>query len=59
MNLTAKHFLHGQPRRTDVSISLLLKPFGKCREGCEMKVIRANKQIDLNPKTIDDWAKII
>jgi hypothetical protein len=32
---------------------------GPCQVNAETKVIRANKQIDLNPQTIDEWAKII
>jgi simple sugar transport system substrate-binding protein len=36
-----------------------LPGMGPCQVNAAMKVIRANKQIDLNPKTIDDWAKII
>ena len=36
-----------------------LPGMGPCQVNAETKVIRANKQIDLNPETIDDWAKII
>jgi simple sugar transport system substrate-binding protein len=36
-----------------------LPGMGRCQVDAEKHVIRANKQIDLNPKTIDKWAKII
>jgi simple sugar transport system substrate-binding protein len=36
-----------------------LPGMGPCQVNAETKVIRANKQIDLNPQTIDEWAKII
>jgi simple sugar transport system substrate-binding protein len=36
-----------------------LPGMGACQVNAETKVIRANKQIDLNPQTIDEWAKII
>jgi simple sugar transport system substrate-binding protein len=36
-----------------------LPGMGRCEVDMSTRVIRANKQIDLNPKTIDDWAKII
>src|SRR5215475_2357800 len=36
-----------------------LPGMGPVQVNLEKHVIRANKQIDLNPKTIDDWAKII
>lgn len=32
---------------------------GPCQVNFKDRVIRANKQIDLNPQTIDKWAKII
>jgi simple sugar transport system substrate-binding protein len=32
---------------------------GPCQVNADKRVIRANKQIDLNPETIDKWAKII
>ena len=36
-----------------------LPGMGPCQVNAEKHVIRANKQIDLNPETIDKWAKII
>jgi simple sugar transport system substrate-binding protein len=36
-----------------------LPGMGPCQVDTSTHVIRANKQIDLNPKTIDEWAKII
>jgi simple sugar transport system substrate-binding protein len=36
-----------------------LPGMGTCQVNAETHVVRANKQIDLNPKTIDNWAKII
>ena len=36
-----------------------LPGMGPCQVNTSTKVIRANKQIDLNPQTIDEWAKII
>ena len=36
-----------------------LPGMGPCQVDMSTHVIRANKQIDLNPKTIDEWAKII
>ena len=36
-----------------------LPGMGPCQVDLSTHVIRANKQIDLNPKTIDEWAKII
>jgi simple sugar transport system substrate-binding protein len=36
-----------------------LPGMGTCQVDMSTHVIRANKQIDLNPKTIDEWAKII
>ena len=36
-----------------------LPGMGAVQVNAEKKVIRANKQIDLNPQTIDEWAKII
>jgi simple sugar transport system substrate-binding protein len=36
-----------------------LPGMGSCQVDMSAHVIRANKQIDLNPKTIDEWAKII
>jgi len=38
---------------------MTLPGMGPCKVNFEKHVIRANKQIDLNPKTIDHWAKII
>jgi simple sugar transport system substrate-binding protein len=36
-----------------------LPGMGPCQVDASTRVIRANKQIDLNPETIEDWAKII
>ena len=36
-----------------------LPGMGACEVNMDKHVIRANKQIDLNPQTIDKWAKII
>jgi simple sugar transport system substrate-binding protein len=36
-----------------------LPGMGTCKVEADKKVIRANKQIDLSPQTIDEWAKII
>ena len=36
-----------------------LPGMGVCQVNAGKHVIRANKQIDLNPQTIDKWAKII
>src|SRR6516225_6089758 len=36
-----------------------LPGMGACQVNTSTHVIRANKQIDLNPQTIDEWAKII
>jgi simple sugar transport system substrate-binding protein len=36
-----------------------LPGMGPCQVDISTRVIRANKQIDLSPKTIDEWAKII
>jgi simple sugar transport system substrate-binding protein len=36
-----------------------LPGMGVCQVDASTRVIRANKQIDLSPQTIDDWAKII
>ncbi len=35
------------------------RAWGRCRSNADTRVIRANKQIDLNPESIDEWAKII
>jgi simple sugar transport system substrate-binding protein len=32
---------------------------GPCQVDASTQVIRANKQIDLNPESIDQWAEII
>ena len=36
-----------------------LPGMGSCQVNADTRVIRANKQIDLNPQSIDEWAKII
>ena len=36
-----------------------LPGMGQCQVNADTRVIRANKQIDLNPQSIDEWAKII
>jgi len=36
-----------------------LPGMGPCQVNADTRVIRANKQIDLNPQSIDEWAKII
>lgn len=43
----------------EVKDGLDLPGMGKCQVDASTHVIRANKQIDLSPQTIDDWAKII
>ncbi len=43
----------------EIKDGMELPAMGPCQVNTESKVIRANKQIDLNPKSIDDWAKII
>jgi simple sugar transport system substrate-binding protein len=43
----------------EVKDGIDLPGLGPCRVEAGTKVIRANKQIDLNPQSIDAWAKII
>jgi simple sugar transport system substrate-binding protein len=43
----------------EVKDGLDLPGMGVCQVDASTRVIRANKQIDLSPQTIDDWAKII
>jgi simple sugar transport system substrate-binding protein len=43
----------------EVKDGLDLPGMGVCQVDASTHVIRANKQIDLSPQTIDDWAKII
>ena len=43
----------------EIKDGINLPGMGPCQVDTSTRVIRANKQIDLNPKTIEDWAKII
>jgi simple sugar transport system substrate-binding protein len=43
----------------EIKDGINLPGMGPCQVDTATRVIRANKQIDLNPKTIEDWAKII
>lgn len=43
----------------EIKDGMELPGMGPCQVNMEKRVIRANKQIDLNPQTIDKWAKII
>ena len=43
----------------EIKDGINLPGMGPCQVDASTRVIRANKQIDLSPKTIEDWAKII
>ena len=43
----------------EITDGMDLPGMGPVKVDAETRVIRANKQIDLNPETIDEWAKII
>ena len=43
----------------EIKDGINLPGMGPCQVNMKDHVIRANKQIDLNPQTIDKWAKII
>ncbi len=43
----------------EIKDGMELPGLGTCRVNADEHVIRANKQIDLNPETIEKWAKII
>ena len=43
----------------EITDGMDLPGMGPVQVDAETLVIRANKQIDLNPETIDEWAKII
>ncbi len=43
----------------EITDGMDLPGMGPVKVDAETLVIRANKQIDLNPETIDEWAKII
>jgi simple sugar transport system substrate-binding protein len=51
----------GQKLATDGEIAdgMDLPGMGPCQVNMENRVVRANKQIDLNPESIDMWAEII
>ncbi|WP_246680547.1 substrate-binding domain-containing protein [Mesorhizobium sp. B2-4-13] len=44
---------------TEIKNGVDIPGMGPCEVDALSHVIRANKQIDLNPKTIDEWAKVI
>jgi simple sugar transport system substrate-binding protein len=43
----------------EIKDGMELPGLGTCQVNADKHVIRANKQIDLNPETIEKWAKII
>ena len=44
---------------TEIADGIDLPGMGPCQVDTASRVIRANKQIDLNPQSIDEWAEII
>ena len=44
---------------SEIKDGIDLPGMGPCQVDTSTQVIRANKQIDLNPKSIDEWAEII
>ena len=60
IELALKSFVnHAAPSGIARGNGIDLPGMGPCQVDASSHVIRANKQIDLNPQSIDQWAEII